>query len=474
VPKHPPWHPPQQGDQVTDNRPSDRPTCAALPAALPDNGMVPRFHPPHSVFGDGATGAVESSREVMRAIAGRSDRHVGEHLQQQAAELTQHLHARERELSHWEATLNARCAAHDDELRSARLWWREQQQELAGREAELERRNLVLEQQTAQLEANGVTAESLARRGDLLDQRQQQIEQREQSLQQRSQQVREQAAELEQQQISWEGQRRAQEHSLEQQRRQWQADCAATQTLNEQLRRRIEEQREAANERQDCGTLRAELERLRAALRERETGLIRDCRAWELEKERWQQRTLHQRRTIAQHWRFRGRILQTQQRALRQRREQLDQRQQAIEQLQAELHGAQRELLERRLAIELSRNGLSARVLPNELSAIRLCVRKFLTDQTAALEAARQRQRQELQTLAASLTQQQEALAIRHEALQRWALERQQESDDQAAQLELREQELEQLHQQLLRDKQAWLIALDEGFANAIKKASRL
>ena len=111
---------------------------------------------------------------------------------------------------------------------------------------------------------------------------------------------------------------------------------------------------------------------------------------------------------------------------------------------------------------------------PNELAAIRLGVREFLADQTAALESARQRQRQELQTLAASLTQQQEALAIRHEALQRWAHERQQESDDQAAHLELREQELEQLHQQLLRDKQAWLIALDEEFANAIKKASCL
>ncbi len=161
-----------------------------------------------------------------------------------------------------------------------------------------------------------------------------------------------------------------------------------------------------------------------------------------------------------------------QQRALRQRREQLDQRQQALEQLQAELHRSQRELLELRLATELARNGLSARVPPNELAAIRLGVREFLADQTAALESARQRQRQELQTLAASLTQQQEALAIRHEALQRWAHERQQEFDDQAAHLELRERELEQLHQQLLRDKQAWLITLDEEFANAIKKAS--
>ncbi len=187
-----------------------------------------------------ATGTVEPPREVLLAIAGRSDRRAAEHLQQQAAELAQHLHARERELSHWEATLNARCAAHDDELRSARLWLCEQQQELAGREAELERRNLLLEQQTAQLEANGTTAELLAHRSELLDQRQRQIEQREQELQQRLQQVREQAAELERQQISGEDQRRAQEQSLEQQRRQLQADCAATQTLNEQLRRRIE------------------------------------------------------------------------------------------------------------------------------------------------------------------------------------------------------------------------------------------
>ena len=375
--------------------------------------MVPRFHPAHPVFGESAAGRVAPSPEVLLAIAGRSDPCAAEHLQQQAAELAQHLQVREREMSHWEATLNARCAAHDDELRSARLWLREQQQELAGREAELQR-----------------------------------------------------------QQINWEHQRQTQEQSLEQQRRQLQADCAATETLNEQLRRRIEEQREAADERQQCSTLRAELERLCTVLREREAGLIRDCQAWEVEKERWQQRTLRQRQTIAQHWQFRGQTLQMQQRALRQRREQLDQRQQALEQAQAELHRAQRELLELRSAVELARNGLSARVPPDELAAIRLCVREFLADHTAALEAAQQRQRQELQTLAASLTHQQETLAMRHETLQRWAQEHQQEFEEQTAHLETRERELEQLHQQLMRDKQAWLSALDEEFDNAMKKAS--
>ena len=404
---------------MTDNRPSgDQPISHDgqhddLPGNPPDNGMVPRFHPAHPVFGESATGSIEPSREVLLAIAGRSEGCAAEHLQQQATELAQHLQARERDMSHWEATLNARSAAHDDELRSARLWLREQQQELAGREAELA-----------------------------------------------------------QQQISWENQRRAQEQSLEQQQRELQADCAAAATLNEQLRRRIESQRAEANERQECRTLRAELERLRAVLRERETGLIRDRHAWELEKERGQQRTLRQRQTIAQHWRFRGQTLQLQQRALRQRREQLDRRQQALEQSQAELHRAQRELLEMRLVVELARHGLSDRVRPDELAAMRLCVRELLAEHTAALESAQQRQRQELQTLSASLTHQQQTLAARHETLQQWAQEHQREFDEQTAQLDTQERELEQLHLQLMRDKQAWLGTLDEELDNAIKKAS--
>lgn len=401
---------------MTENRPSDRPIGHDpqrdagrhdVPDDVLDTELVSRFHAAHPTFGDRATGPPEPPpRDVLLAIAGQSAEHAAEHLQLQAGELAQHLQAQERDVAHREAALNARYAAHDDERRSARLWLRERQEELAERAAKLERS-----------------------------------------------------------QRTWEAEQRVQEQALDEQRRQLQAARADTKAIQEQLRHHIEAQQEVDAERQQLSSLRADLERLHAALRQRESALLHEGQRWELEKERWRERTQRQRQAIAHIWRCRGQSLQLQQRALRQRREQLDQRQQSLDQAQTDWQRTQHALLEQRLALELAHNGLATPLPPEGLAALRQAVRQFLADHALTLEAAQQRQRQELQTLAASLDHQQEALTLRHETLQRWIQDRQREFDEQAAHLETREQELEQLQQQLLHDKQTWLAALDDQLA---------
>ncbi len=385
-----------------------------------DDGMVPRFHAAHPALVDAPVIAVEPSHKVLLAVAGKQGSHASDHLQQQAAELAQHLHVRQRDLARWEAMLNARSALHDDQQRSIRLWQREQQQDVANREAELQRRQASLDQREAQLEVRGATAEALAHQTEQLGLRQQRLDQLERDLQHQTEQLREQAAELERQRRRQEAQRRGEEQTLEQERRQLHVDAAATQTLHEQLRQRIAEHQQAANE-ERCLTLSAELQRRQAVLQERETWLARDRQAWEQEQDRWQQRTRGQRQAIAQSWRIRRQTQQLQQRALRERSVQLAQRQQTLDQLQTELRHERRELLEQRLTQKLARDGLSHEPTPAELAALRQCLREHVDQQLAALESAHQRQRRELQQLAVTLAHQQESLASRQEAMQRWA-----------------------------------------------------
>ncbi|MHB8972675.1 MAG: hypothetical protein ACYC4N_19720 [Pirellulaceae bacterium] len=456
-----PWYP---GNTVTDKRGRD--------VRATDDGMVPRFHAAHPVLSDAPLGAVEPTREVLLAVAGKHESRVGDHLQQQAAELAEQLRLRQRDLARWESALNARSAIEDDQQRSIRLWQREQQQDFAGKEAELTRRQALLDQQAAHFQAVGLTADALAHRGEQLDQRQQQLEQTERDLQRQAEQLREQAAELAKQRRNDETQLRAQQRTLEQERRQLQVEAATTQSLNEQLRHQIEEQRQTSAARERWTAVAAELEQLRAVLQERETWLLRDRHAWELEKTRWQQRTLGQRQAIAQSWRVRRQTFQWQQKTLRERREQLAQRQQTLDQLQTELRGEQRELLEQRLAMKLARGGLPHDLIPAELAALRQCLREHVDQQLTALESTQQQQRRELQQLATTLANQQKSLTSRQEAMQRWTRDQQRQFDAQAAELEAREQDLEQLHQQFLHDKQAWLRTLDEECSAAINKAS--
>ncbi|MHB0957676.1 MAG: hypothetical protein ACYC0X_18175 [Pirellulaceae bacterium] len=435
-----------------------------------DAGMVPRFHAAHPPLIDTRSRTLEPAREVLLAVAGKQEGHASEQLQQQAAELAQHLHSRQRDLARWEAALNARSAVHDDEQRSIRLWEREQQQDFAAREAELERRQAGLDRREAELEFNGATAAALATQREQLVLRQQQLDRLERDLQEQTEHLQAEAAELERQRRRHVAHLQLGQQTLEQERHQLQADSAATQALHAQLHDRLEELHQAADERVRYQALSAELQRWQAVLQERERWLIRDRHAWEQEKECWQRRTLRQRQAIAQSWRTRRQTLQLQLKALGERREQLTQHQETLDLRHTELRHEQRELLEQRLALQLARDGLISTPSPAQLAALRQCLREHVDAQRIALEATHQQQRRELQHLAATLARQQESLTSRQEAIQRWTREEQRQFDAQAAELETREQDLERLHQQLLSDKQAWLITLDQALTTTITK----
>ena len=143
--------------------------------------MEPRFHQAHHSTNHLPSEVAAPAPELLLAVAGKSDA-ASEQLQQQAAELAEHLQSRQRHLVRHEASLNARSAEYDDQQRSARLWLRERQGELDQREHELQRQFQTLEEQADDVQQADQAAKSLA-------QKQEQVRQAEQALQEQRQQL---------------------------------------------------------------------------------------------------------------------------------------------------------------------------------------------------------------------------------------------------------------------------------------------
>jgi hypothetical protein len=152
-----------------------------------------RLDPPHELA---ATPARAAEREpqmasVAVATAGSvAEASASEQLQLQADQLAGYLHIRLREVDRREATLNAHLAEQENGERSARLWFRERQQELDDRTAEFERREQELAtRESVQVQAERELAESrrlsafeVRRQTDALNARLRELELREQTV----------------------------------------------------------------------------------------------------------------------------------------------------------------------------------------------------------------------------------------------------------------------------------------------------
>jgi len=110
------------------------------------------------------TPAVSEPESVESAVAAMQ-------LQAQAEQLAGHLRLRQEELDRREAQLNARCADFDQEVRNARLWLAERQQDLAQRTVE-----------AAAAEETGAQEETLRARSEALSLRERRFEEAETQL----------------------------------------------------------------------------------------------------------------------------------------------------------------------------------------------------------------------------------------------------------------------------------------------------
>ncbi|MCA9186575.1 MAG: hypothetical protein R3E01_32140 [Pirellulaceae bacterium] len=111
--------------------------------------------------------AEQPSMPALRAMAGQLSDGSSEQLIRQADELGEYLRSQQLELDRRESTYNARAAAMENEMRVARLMYREREAGLRVREEEFERRMTAIQDRTAEFKS---VEESIRRESDLVTQ----------------------------------------------------------------------------------------------------------------------------------------------------------------------------------------------------------------------------------------------------------------------------------------------------------------
>src|SRR4029079_13263070 len=142
-------------------------------------------------------GVEERAAERVAAVTGENIEIRREQLQLQVSQLAGHLRERLRDVDRREATLNARVAHLESELRSARLWPRERELAFQERENELQRRIEELQERPAvpalELESEQIDGE--ARLAEITE-RERELQLQEDSLRERRFEFDRQAAAL--------------------------------------------------------------------------------------------------------------------------------------------------------------------------------------------------------------------------------------------------------------------------------------
>lgn len=408
----------------------------------------------------------------------------------QGRQLAQLLQERQSDLDRREAQQQAMAADLENQLRAARLWLGARQQELADREARLVER----ERQTQEQSSRVAAAESLV---DATRQKTEQamrrceddIAARTAALDALARRLEAQAAAQRATQQKFEAERTAAREIGERERQQIdnrrttalatvrlahanleQRRVAIEAEATELERRRAqwieaarrpspEQQRHAreltaiaeglAAREQNLATaedvqLRAEAEL--AALRE-ELGV---------ERERLEEQARVDRRRVVEAERATAEALSRERAALARRHEQLNEREASLERLRAELGEIHRQALEARLAAEETLSRLAGAAPPAEIARAVAEARARLADhwRLAAERVAAERTavtslRDELAAQALKLTAQKDDLAA-------WAERRQKEFDAQSTDLSEREDQLRELENAMLAERDQW------------------
>ncbi len=417
-------------------------------------------------------------KEFALAAAGRSPAHAEFQLQAQASQLGEYLQGRQAELDRREAQLNAEGAEFEKEVRTARLWLREQTELLEARTAQFNSAHKELEERLNQLAIAAESAEKEAAERAL-------------EYEEHETQIRDKRAEL-----------RLWETQLHQRARALQAQENVLSQKTEQVENEILAQRQQFHATQQAAQhmlalAAAKLEKHRTELEQREQRLgerarkvaqIDNVQHWqeELTKRRLQihqAEQLHreqqeqldlQRRKLAEEqaelWRRAAeqsaawderataaeKLWKRRRQALNRRAEQLDQRRAAVEALYEETMQTHAETLEMRLAIDQLWLELQGAHPPAALTQSLAEARRKLTEHSQQAYASLRQQREEVQSLVARLAEQQSRLQSQREELEQWAKTQHQHVEEQAARLVAREQALDLQERRFHERERSW------------------
>ncbi len=352
-----------------------------------------------------------------------SESNVVEIVQQvrsQAAQLAAHLQRQQTAVDHREAELNARNAAIENQVRSARLWLAEQHADIAERQAEADRRGKEIAQREAEL---------VLRAKPMLQQKT----------------LSEQAAPEENESA---------DRTAELDRRQAELDALAE---------RLADRLAMAEKTEDAQHALRALEKRRENLERAEKLLSSE----QSELERQRRQLAEERITFGeQSQALRQRLASEQQRAiaendktwreLKRQSDELAARQAVLERLRADLARAQQEALEIRLATEELWARLCGTMAPAALTRSLAQIRLKLAEEQRLSRVELAEQKTEVLALSARLAEQHQKLAQRREDLQEWAKERQKELEKQAGLLVNGQRQIEEERDGFQEKTQEW------------------
>ena len=299
----------------------------------------------------------EPTPEMVAAVAGMNIESRREQLQLQVAQLAGHLRERLREVDRREATLNARVAQLESDLRNSRLWLRERELGFQERESELKREIEELQERASSrgLELDLDTSGAEVREADIQE-REQQLVLREDQLRERRFEVDRQFAALRHAQQLWQQQQERQEQQLAGDRERLERE---TIEARQQISRDVEQvvaQRE---------------EQLRAAellVREHAQELDRDRTALSTERNQWQQQKSRQQQAIEELRTSAEAELTDRRTRLEARQEWIERQKGGLEQVRDEALRLHRQSLEMRLLAEQLWSQITGNLTPAEVT----------------------------------------------------------------------------------------------------------
>lgn len=406
----------------------------------------------------------------------------------QATQLARHLKQMRDELDRRESELNARGAALDNQLRSARLWAEERDFELSEQARLLEEREQVLAEAAAVPTPAAVSADSpdddrearlatrlrkIAEREEALSAEADRLARQEEAIRHTLGLVRQERAaaqaDFEHRQADldrWRGELELKAASLDELHRQvlTSADQRATQQADESADRTAEWQAEAKRDFEaHCQRITSELEARGQFLEDSEVLLAEGQAALEQDRERLDaDRREFERAAQAGHEQLatRQRQLESEwtarEEALTRRQEQLDAREAAVSQLRQDVSSMHRESLEMRLATEELYSSMLEDAPPAQLTHQLSQIRAKLSDHYRLAETEVETRREELEVLCERLSKQRDRLAREKSHFKQWLAACEQQIEEQAGQLSARQRELDEQETAISRHSEAW------------------
>lgn len=420
---------------------------------------VTRIDPAHPIRSKEPLELAAVPRELALIAAGEVGSHAGEQIRTQASQLAGHLRAKQQQIDHREAQLNARIAQLEREVRTSRLWCAEREHLFIERERELEQEIFELQQEIKAFTASEVSAyaELDEHRAELRE-READLAAREHRLCAGQMQVAEEAASL---RVAIERltSERA-EHERQATASAQQLELRETQFAEQQQRllANLARHRDALDQQREelGGRSRQEVADVLALLDEQTTTLQDERLDFEAQRDTAKEELLHEREQFEERKRATEQDLARLRDKLNVRQASVDQRRASLEQMKQQVFELHRETIEMRMVAEQLWQHAAKGKPVAELTQSLGTLRAKLVDGFRVSHDELTQKEQHLRELAGKLNGRQQQLKQQRDQLNQW-LERQNAGiEEQAARLVARELELD-AQQQAIRERElAW------------------